>query len=81
MKCSVCHHLINQDAPMGSCLCLPSHGEWHLACDPHRRPPREELIDRAIRDIIVETNGEYDGERVRSVLEELADDAIKGKIN
>lgn len=21
---------------MGTCLCFPSHGSWHLGCDPHK---------------------------------------------
>ena len=33
--CSVCKKPATET--MGTCLCLPSHGEWHLGCDPHNR--------------------------------------------
>src|SRR3990167_2971171 len=31
--CSVCDNPATET--MGTCACLPSHGSWHLECDPH----------------------------------------------
>jgi hypothetical protein len=33
--CSVCGDKIEDVA--GTCLCHPSHGSYHLACDPHKK--------------------------------------------
>lgn len=33
LTCSVCYK--NLGDSFGMCLCLPSHGSWHHACDPH----------------------------------------------
>lgn len=34
MICSVCNLPI--EGISGTCFCMPSHGEWHLTCDPHK---------------------------------------------
>ena len=31
--CSVCHKPLGK--VRGTCACYPSHGSWHLTCDPH----------------------------------------------
>lgn len=37
LTCGVCNKPI-KDRAVGTCLCLPSHGSWHLTCDPHLSP-------------------------------------------
>ena len=32
-NCSVCGKPSTKI--MGTCLCLPTHGSWHIECDPH----------------------------------------------
>jgi hypothetical protein len=33
--CSICKEPL--DAVSGTCACFPSHGEYHLTCDPHKK--------------------------------------------
>ncbi len=45
--CSVCHEPAKKI--MGTCVCIPSHGFWHIECDPHREKENTLGIPGAIK--------------------------------
>src|ERR1051326_6988346 len=34
--CSVCGKAFTPNEAVGTCLCMPSHGEYHPLCSPHK---------------------------------------------